>query len=54
MESVEEQRDPDYEAAWGAEIARRIEEVENGTVEMIPWEEVKQMMDEVRHGGEKP
>jgi len=41
MESVEGERDPDYEEAWGAEIARRIEEVENGTAEMIPWEEVR-------------
>ena len=53
LESVEAERDPDYEEAWAAEIARRIEEVENGTERMIPWEEVKRMMDDVRHGGEK-
>lgn len=41
MESVEGERDPGWEEAWSKEIARRIEEVENGTVEMIPWEEVR-------------
>jgi len=41
LESVEGGRDPDYDEAWAAEIGRRIEEVENGTVEMIPWEEVR-------------
>ncbi len=41
LETVEGQRDPDYEEAWSAEIARRIEEIDNGTAKMIPWEEVR-------------
>ena len=41
LESVEGEREPGYEEAWAAEIARRIEEVENGTAEMLTWEEVR-------------
>lgn len=41
LESVEGERDPDYEEAWAAEIARRVEEIENGTAEMLSWEEVR-------------
>ncbi len=50
MESVEAERDPDYEEAWKAEIARRIEEIDQGTVTLIPWEEVKRMIHNVRYG----
>lgn len=32
--------DDDVDAAWGAEIKRRIAEVENGTAKLIPAEEV--------------
>jgi putative addiction module component (TIGR02574 family) len=41
LETVEDEREPGYEEAWAAEITRRMEEVENGTAEMIPWEEVQ-------------
>ena len=32
--------DEEVDAAWGAEIKRRIAEVENGTAKLIPAEEV--------------
>ena len=32
--------DPEVEAAWMAEVERRIEQVRNGTAELIPGEEV--------------
>ena len=54
LESIEGERDPGYEEAWAAEIARRVEEIDNGTAKMIPWEEVKRMIHEVRHGGANP
>ena len=31
--------EPDVEAAWSAEIERRILEIDAGTVELIPWED---------------
>ena len=33
--------DQDIETAWSEEIKRRLAEVETGTVELIPWEEVR-------------
>lgn len=33
--------DQDIEAAWSKEIERRLAEIEAGTVELIPWEEVR-------------
>lgn len=32
--------EPDIEAAWSAEIERRIIEIDAGTVELIPWDDV--------------
>lgn len=36
----DEERDPDYDAAWAAEIQRRIDDMESGRVQGIPAEEV--------------
>jgi putative addiction module component (TIGR02574 family) len=36
IESLETEPQPDVEAAWLAEIARRVAEVEAGTVKTIP------------------
>jgi len=33
--------EPDSEAAWGEEIARRIEEIDCGKAKMIPWSEFR-------------
>ena len=33
--------EPDVEAAWSAEIERRLSEIDAGTVELIPWDEVQ-------------
>lgn len=33
--------EPDLEAAWSEDIQRRVAEIEAGTVELIPWEEVR-------------
>jgi len=32
----------DVDANWQQEVARRLEEVQSGKVETIPWEEVQQ------------
>jgi putative addiction module component (TIGR02574 family) len=37
IESLDESVDEDAEAAWGEEIARRIEDLDNGKVKTVPW-----------------
>jgi putative addiction module component (TIGR02574 family) len=39
LDPVSEQSD--VEAAWSEEIKRRLAEIAAGTVELIPWEEVR-------------
>ena len=34
----------EWEAAWGPEIERRVEEMRNGTVETVTWEEIKEKL----------
>ncbi len=41
IESLDGEVDPDAEAAWGREIARRIEEIRSGRVQPIPWSEAR-------------
>jgi putative addiction module component (TIGR02574 family) len=41
LASVEPQADEDYDAAWEAEIGRRVEQLENGTVKCIRWEDLR-------------
>jgi putative addiction module component (TIGR02574 family) len=36
--------DPDSEAAWQAEIERRIAELDQGTVKPIPWAQARRMI----------
>jgi hypothetical protein len=33
--------EPDVEAAWSAEIERRLVEIDSGTVELIRWDDVR-------------
>lgn len=44
IESLEGEPDAEVEAAWAAEIERRVAELEAGTVETIPWEVVRQRL----------
>jgi putative addiction module component (TIGR02574 family) len=44
IESLEGEPDPDVEAVWAAEIERRVAELDAGTVQTIPWEEVRQRL----------
>ncbi|MBA3886130.1 MAG: addiction module protein [Acidobacteria bacterium] len=44
IESLEGEPDEGVEAAWAAEIERRVEQLEAGTVKDIPWEEVRQRL----------
>jgi putative addiction module component (TIGR02574 family) len=44
IESLEGEPDPGVEAAWAAEIERRVAELDAGNVTTIPWEEVRQRL----------
>lgn len=44
IESLEGEPDEGVEAAWAAEVERRVAELDAGTVESIPWEEVRQRL----------
>ena len=44
IESLEGEPDLDVEAAWAAEIDKRVAELDASTVESIPWEQVRQRL----------
>lgn len=41
LESLDVGQDPDAEAAWQKEIARRIQDLDSGKVTAIPWADVR-------------
>jgi putative addiction module component (TIGR02574 family) len=42
--------DSELDAAWAAEIERRVREIDEGQVTLIPWEQVVQSMHERLNG----
>ena len=44
IESLESDAEPDVEEAWSAEIERRVADIDSGTVQTIPWEEVRRRL----------
>jgi putative addiction module component (TIGR02574 family) len=40
----EEPADKGVEAAWSEEVKRRIEEIDSGKIQMIPYEEVRRRL----------
>ena len=44
IESLESEPDPDVEAAWAAEIERRVAGLDAGTVVIVPWEQVRRRL----------
>ncbi len=40
ISSLDELPDEEVEKAWQAEINRRIDEVESGKVQCVPWEQI--------------
>ena len=44
LQSLDDHVDPDLDAAWDVEIKRRIAEIDNGDVELVPWESVMAKM----------
>jgi len=41
IETLDPAAEPDVGAAWSEEIGRRVEQVDNGTVKTIPWNDVR-------------
>ena len=41
IESLEEAIDDEAESAWGEEIARRIKEIDSGSVKTVSWAEAR-------------
>ena len=41
LQSLEPSPDPEIERAWRVEVAQRVAEFDSGSVEAIPWEEVR-------------
>jgi len=50
LNSLDTHVDPDTDEKWEAEIKRRLEEIDNGTVELIPLSVVRQKLDRIRNG----
>ncbi len=44
IESLHGEADPGAEAAWDREIDRRVRQIDDGSVEMTPWSEVRKRL----------
>lgn len=45
LASLDGPADPDAETAWAAEIERRVDAIEAGSVALEPWDEVKRSIE---------
>ncbi len=41
LDSLDSTVDPDAEALWQAEILRRTREIDEGSVQLVPWSELR-------------
>jgi putative addiction module component (TIGR02574 family) len=44
IDSLDETVDDDVEAAWNAEIARRLTVIQGGHIALVPWAEVRRRL----------
>lgn len=44
LESLNGAAEPGAETAWDAVVERRVQEIDSGTVQTIPWSEVKRRL----------
>lgn len=51
LASLDGPADPDADAAWAVEIKRRIQAIEDGTIELEPWPDVKRRIEDEILGG---
>ena len=50
IRSLDPPDDPTADVAWGAEIERRVNSIDNGDVKLVPWDDVIAAMRERRNG----
>lgn len=50
MQSIDDTVDSSAEEEWGREIARRIEELDSGKVEPVPWAQARRQISALRNG----
>lgn len=50
FQSLDTEIDDSADELWDAEIKRRVAEIDNGTVELIPWDDVMAKMRRLRNG----
>lgn len=44
IDSLDGEVDPDAEAAWDVEIAKRLQEIDERKVSLVPWSEVRRRL----------
>jgi putative addiction module component (TIGR02574 family) len=44
LESLDSDGDPDAEEAWRREIYRRLQQIDSGAVQLIPWEDAERRL----------
>ncbi|MFZ0589949.1 MAG: addiction module protein [Bryobacteraceae bacterium] len=44
ISSLDQQVDAASEEAWGEEIFRRLEQIDNGAVQLVPWEDARRRL----------
>ena len=50
LASLDEQVDEGVDPAWEDEIAKRLKEIDEGKVKMVPWDEVRKKMRRIVDG----
>ena len=50
IHSLDTETDEEVDEAWAVEIQRRVESIDNGEVELVPWDGVMREMRDRRHG----
>jgi putative addiction module component (TIGR02574 family) len=50
IESLDEATDVDVDGAWAEEVKRRIESIDKGHVQLIPWDDMTRSMRERLNG----
>jgi len=44
LDSLDDSLDPDAEQQWEQEIARRVQELDQSQVKLVPWQQARRMI----------